>query len=128
MKTKMYALGALLVVLLALLAACGGASTSTGAGGKAKISLWTHSAGNPLEMSTLKQEVASFNAAHSQQYEVDIQSFPQASYNDSVSAAALSHKLPCLLDLDNPTVATSPGRSTSNRFRLPMPSSSRWAC
>ncbi len=104
MKPKLYALGALLVVLMALLAACG-SSTSTGAGGKVTISLWTHSAGNPLEISTLKQEVAAFNAAHSQQYEVDIQSFPQASYNDSVSAAALSHKLPCLLDLDNPTVA-----------------------
>ena len=105
MKPKLYALGALLVVLMALLAACGGGSTSTGAGGKVTISLWTHSAGNPLEISTLKQEVAAFNAAHSQQYEVAIQSFPQASYNDSVSAAALSHKLPCLLDLDNPTVA-----------------------
>src|SRR5438067_4402710 len=103
MKPKLYALGVLLIVLVGLLAACGGGSATT-AGGKFTISLWTHSAGNPQEMDTLKKEVAAFNASQSQ-YQVQIQSFPQASYNNSVSAAALSHKLPCLLDLDNPTVA-----------------------
>jgi multiple sugar transport system substrate-binding protein len=115
-KPKMYALGALLVVLLGLLAACGSSSTTTTSGGKAKISLWTHSAGNPLEMSSLQKEVASFNTSQSQ-YEVDIQSFPQASYNDSVSAAALAHKLPCIIDMDNPTVANF----AWSRYVQPLP-------
>ena len=104
MKLKMYALGALLVVLMGLLAACGGSSATTTTNGKTTINLWTHSAGNPLEIDALKKEVAAFNASQSQ-YQVVIQSFPQASYNTSVSAAALAHKLPCLMDLDNPTVA-----------------------
>jgi len=99
----MYALGALLVVLMGLLAACGGSSATT-ANGKTIITLWTHSAGNPLEMGALMKEVPAFNASQSQ-YQVVIQSFPQASYNTSVSAAALAHKLPCLMDMDNPTVA-----------------------
>jgi multiple sugar transport system substrate-binding protein len=94
----------LFVVMVMLLTACGGTNTTTTSGGKTKISLWTHSAGNPAEMNTLKTEVASFNASQTQ-YEVDIQSFPQASYNDSVSAAALAHKLPTIIDMDNPTVA-----------------------
>ncbi len=103
MKPKMYTLGALLAVLVVLLAACGGSSATT-SGGKSIITLWTHSAGNPAEINTLKTEVAAFNTSQSQ-YQVQIQSFPQASYNDSVSASALSHKLPCIIDMDNPTVA-----------------------
>src|SRR6266568_2571236 len=91
-------------MLMGLLAACGGSSSTTTSGGKTVITLWTHSAGNASEMSTLNKEVTSFNGSHSQ-YQIQIQSFPQASYNDSVSAAALSHKLPCILDMDNPTVA-----------------------
>src|SRR5438067_515989 len=116
MKPKMYALGALLAVLGMLLAACGGSSTATTSGGKSIISLWTHSAGNPAEINTLKTEVAAFNASQSQ-YQIQIQSFPQASYNDSVSAAALSHKLPCIIDMDNPTVANF----AWSRYVQPLP-------
>ena len=116
MKPKMYTLVALLVVLMGgLLAACGGSSATT-ANGKSIISLWTHSAGNPAEMNTLKTEVATFNASQSQ-YQIQIQSFPQASYNDSVSAAALAHKLPCLIDMDNPTVANF----AWSRYVQPLP-------
>ncbi len=115
MKLKMYALGALLVVLMGLLAACGGSSATT-ANGKTIITLWTHSAGNPLEMGALMKEVPAFNASQSQ-YQVVIQSFPQASYNTSVSAAALAHKLPCLMDMDNPTVANF----AWSRYVQPLP-------
>src|SRR5437868_14818378 len=101
MRLKMSALGALLVVLMGILAACGGSSTATTSGGKSIISLWTHSAGNPAEMSTLQTEVAAFNGSQSQ-YKVQIQSFPQASYNYSVSAAALAHELPCTIVSDYP--------------------------
>jgi multiple sugar transport system substrate-binding protein len=103
-KLKMYALGAMFVVLMGLLAGCGGSSATTTSGGTTTINLWTHSAGNPQEMGALQKEVATFNASQSQ-YKVVIQSFPQGSYNTSVSAAALAHKLPCLMDMDNPTVA-----------------------
>jgi multiple sugar transport system substrate-binding protein len=47
--------------------------------------------------------VASFNAS-SDKYEVVIESFPQASYNDSVAAASVAGSLPCIIDLDAPTV------------------------
>ena len=106
MKSRMFTLVALFAIVMGLLTACGGSSstTTTTAGGKTIINLWTHSAGNATEIGALKKNVATFNASQSQ-YEVNIQSFPQASYNDSVSAAALAHKLPCIIDMDNPTVA-----------------------
>jgi multiple sugar transport system substrate-binding protein len=37
-------------------------------------------------------------------YKVEIQSFPQESYNDSVTGAAAARKLPCILDMDAPNV------------------------
>ncbi len=108
MRSKWYALVALLVVLMGLLTACGGSTTTTTggttSGGKVKISLWTHNAGNPLELGANKKTIEAFNASQSQ-YEIDLQAFPQASYNTSISAAALSHQLPCIMDMDEPTVA-----------------------
>ena len=44
-----------------------------------------------------------FNAENDQ-YNVVIESFPQASYNDSVAAASVAGSLPCIIDLDAPTV------------------------
>jgi multiple sugar transport system substrate-binding protein len=116
MKPKMYTLVALFVVLVGLLAACGGSSATTTPGGKIKISLWTHNAGNPLELGADKQVIAAFNASQSQ-YEIDVTAFPQASYNTSVSAAAVSHQLPCLMDMDNPTVANF----AWSKFIQPLP-------
>jgi len=108
MRPKWYALVALLVVLMGLLTACGGSSapttSGTTSGSKVKISLWTHNAGNPSELGANQQTIASFNASQSQ-YEVDLKAFPQASYNTAISAAALSRQLPCLMDMDEPTVA-----------------------
>lgn len=67
------------------------------------LGLWTHSAGNPDELAVIEEWVANFNA-QSDQYEVVIESFPQASYNDSVAAASIAGSLPCIIDLDAPTV------------------------
>jgi multiple sugar transport system substrate-binding protein len=75
------------------------ASTS----GKTVLSLWTHSAGNENEMNVISKAVSDFNAMQ-EEYEVTVEAFPQASYNDSVAAASVAGSLPCILDLDGPTV------------------------
>ena len=72
-------------------------------GDKMTLGLWTHSAGNPNELAVIEQWVATFNA-QSDKYEVVIESFPQESYNDSVAAASVAGSLPCIIDLDGPTV------------------------
>ncbi|MCA9868478.1 MAG: extracellular solute-binding protein [Anaerolineae bacterium] len=72
--------------------------------GKTTLGLWTHSAGNPNELGVIEQWVADFNA-QSEQFEVVIESFPQESYNDSVAAASVAGSLPCIIDLDGPTVS-----------------------
>jgi multiple sugar transport system substrate-binding protein len=119
----------LLTVLATILTACGGASptkapagataapaqteapaatgapvgTQAPANGKIQIGLWTHSAGNPNELAVIQQWVDNFNSK-SDKYQITIQKFPQASYNDSVAAASVAGSLPCILDLDAPTV------------------------
>ena len=47
--------------------------------------------------------IDAFNSSQDK-YEVVYEAFPQASYNDSVSAASVAGNLPCILDLDQPTV------------------------
>ncbi|MCI0399655.1 MAG: extracellular solute-binding protein [Chloroflexi bacterium] len=81
----------------------GEAEEPTTASGKTTLGLWTHSAGNPDELAVIEQWVADYNA-QSDKYEVVIESFPQASYNDSVAAASVAGSLPCIIDLDAPTV------------------------
>ncbi len=119
---------ACLFILSLLLVACGGSTdgavdTSTGStevetadeemaegaaapassGDKITINMWTHSAGNPNELAAIASWIADFNA-QSPQYEVTLESFPQDSYNDSVAAASIAGSLPCIIDLDAPTV------------------------
>lgn len=76
---------------------------SAPASGKTALGLWTHSAGNEGEMAVIQQMVDSFNSSQDK-YEVAIEAFPQASYNDSVAAASVAGSLPCIIDLDQPTV------------------------
>lgn len=71
--------------------------------GKVQLGLWTHSAGNPDELAVIQEWVNRYNASQDQ-YEITIEAFPQASYNDSVAAAAVAGSLPCIIDLDAPTV------------------------
>ena len=54
-------------------------------------------------MKVITKMVDDFNAKQDQ-YEVSIEAFPQASYNDSVAAASVAGSLPCIIDLDQPTV------------------------
>lgn len=72
-------------------------------GDRTTLGLWTHSAGNEGEMEVITQMVNDFNASQDQ-YAVQIEAFPQASYNDSVAAASVAGSLPCIIDLDGPTV------------------------
>lgn len=77
--------------------------TPTLAPGRTALGLWTHSAGNEGEMSVIQQMVDDFNAGQ-ETWQVNIEAFPQASYNDSVAAASVAGSLPCIIDLDQPTV------------------------
>lgn len=104
MKKKAAAVAIAAVAIGAMfgLAGCakGGASASNASGA---LTLWTHNAGNADELGAIKSIVSDFNKSQTK-YKVDVQAFPQDSYNQSVTAAAASGKLPCILDIDAPNV------------------------
>ncbi len=77
--------------------------SSTAAFAATELSMWYHGAGNEVEQKILSGIVNDFNASQSD-YTVKIEQFPQASYNDSVTAAAASGKLPDILDVDGPVM------------------------
>ena len=81
--------------LLATTCLAGAAAAQT------ELSLWYHGAGNEVERGVLTGIVDDFNASQSD-WKVLIEQFPQAAYNDSVTAAALSGELPDILDVDGP--------------------------
>lgn len=68
-----------------------------------ELSLWYHGAGNPVEKSIIVGIINDFNTSQSD-WKVTLEQFPQAAYNDSVTAAALAHKLPDILDMDGPNM------------------------
>jgi multiple sugar transport system substrate-binding protein len=80
-----------------LLVAAGAASAQT------DLTMWYHGAGNEVESRIINQIVDDFNASQGD-WRVSIESFPQASYNDSVVAAALAGNLPDILDVDGPVM------------------------
>lgn len=69
------------------------------------LTMWYHGAGgagaNENEEKILDQVIADFNASQTD-WKVELQSFPQSAYNDSVVAAALAGNLPDILDVDGP--------------------------
>ena len=71
---------------LVALTACSSGS-SGGSDGPTTIALWTHNGGNDAELAANQQIVDDFNASQSD-YRVELEAFPQASYNDAVVAAA----------------------------------------
>lgn len=82
-------------VLMATTCLAGAAAAQT------ELSLWYHGAGNEVERQILTRIVDDFNASQAD-WRVVIEQFPQAAYNDSVTAAALSGELPDILDVDGP--------------------------
>ena len=67
------------------------------------LSMWYHGAGNEVEAKIINQIVADFNGSQTD-WKVELQSFPQAAYNDSVVAGALAGNLPDILDVDGPVM------------------------
>ena len=56
-----------------------------------ELSLWYHGAGNKVEREILTGIIDDFNGSQSD-WKVVLEEFPQAAYNDSVTAAALSNR------------------------------------
>jgi multiple sugar transport system substrate-binding protein len=71
--------------------------------GPVALSLWYHGAGNEVEREILLSIISDFNSSQGD-WTVTIEEFPQASYNDSVSASALAGELPDIIDVDGPVM------------------------
>jgi multiple sugar transport system substrate-binding protein len=71
--------------------------------GPTDITLWRHTPDKQAEGDVFAAQVAAFNASQSD-WNIVQEDLPQGSYTDSVNAAALSDSLPCVLDMDGPTV------------------------
>lgn len=79
------------------------ALTSPAALAQTTLSMWYHGAGNEAEGKVIDQLISDFNASQSD-WKVELQSFPQNAYNDSVTAGALAGQLPDILDVDGPNM------------------------
>ena len=67
------------------------------------LTMWYHGAGNEVESKIINRIITDFNASQAD-WKVELQSFPQAAYNDSVVAGALAGNLPDILDVDVPVM------------------------
>ena len=67
------------------------------------LSMWYHGAGNEVELKLINEVIADFNGSQTD-WKVELQTFPQAAYNDSVVAGALAGNLPDILDVDGPNM------------------------
>ncbi|HWU46127.1 MAG TPA: extracellular solute-binding protein [Humibacter sp.] len=92
----------LTAAVAAALVGCSASGSGTD-GKNGEITLWTHNAGNKAELAAVTKIVNDYNASQSKT-KIKIQAFPQASYNQSVVAAAAAGKLPCIVDIDGPNV------------------------
>jgi len=88
----------IVVLVTAMLAVFGGAVSA-----QEELSLWYHGAGNEVERTILMGIIEDFNASQSD-YVVSLEEFPQASYNESIVAAALAGELPDIIDVDGPVM------------------------
>ncbi|SDG35789.1 sugar ABC transporter substrate-binding protein [Pelagibacterium luteolum] len=76
---------------------------STPAFAQTELSLWYHGAGNEVEREILLGIIEDFNTSQPD-WTVVLEEFPQAAYNDSVVAAAVSGNLPDIIDVDGPVM------------------------
>ena len=67
------------------------------------VTMWYHGAGNEVERAILLNIIDDFNTGQTE-CAVEIQDFPQESYNESVVAAALAGDLPDIIDVDGPVM------------------------
>ena len=91
----------MLMVLCTLLSACGVTTPAT-TSNKVTIKLFFHS-GQGSERDALNASLQAFQKQNPN-ITVDAVQLPEGSYDNQVSAAALAHKLPCVLDIDGPNV------------------------
>jgi multiple sugar transport system substrate-binding protein len=84
-------------------AGCGKGSSSDGGGDASTITLWTMHAGVEEELAAINDAATEYNDSQDT-YTVKVQAFPQDSYNTSVTSAASSRTLPCILNVDGPNV------------------------
>ncbi len=75
----------------------------TVAGAQTELSMWYHGAGNAAERDTLLMIIEDFNNSQSD-WVINLEEFPQESYNESIVAAALSGNLPDIIDVDGPVM------------------------
>ena len=68
-----------------------------------ELSMWYHGAGNEVEKKIVNQIIDDFNKSQAD-FSIKLEQFPQAAYNDSVTAAAAAGKLPDILDVDGPVM------------------------
>ena len=101
-KKRLIVASVLATSLLAAVAGC--ASGAAGDGTNGELTIWTHNGGNTEELAAVQAIVDGYNESQDTTT-VTLQAFPQASYNESVIAAAASGKLPCIVDIDGPNVA-----------------------
>lgn len=90
-----------LTPLCSVLALC--LATSGQANAATELTMWYHGGGNEVEKAIIDTIISDFNGSQSD-WSVTIESFPQDSYNDSVTAAALAGNLPDILDVDGPVM------------------------
>ncbi|SDF00137.1 ABC transporter substrate-binding protein [Limimaricola pyoseonensis] len=86
-----------------ILATALSAVIATGAAAQTELSMWYHGAGGEVESAIINRIVDDFNASQDD-WAVELQSFPQGSYNDSIIAAALAGNLPDIIDVDGPVM------------------------
>jgi multiple sugar transport system substrate-binding protein len=89
-----------LALFVALVALVGGAAAQAT---PATLTLWYHGAGNEVEREILIGIIEDFNASQTN-WVVELEEFPQLSYNESVVAAAVAGNLPDIIDVDGPVM------------------------
>lgn len=82
----------------------GASSPAASASSPVELEVWYH-AGQPGERTVLEAHAARFNARQGS-VRVALSFLPEGSYNAQVQASAVAGKLPDLLDLDGPYIAT----------------------
>ena len=73
-----------------------------GPGEPKSLVVWRHESGEP-ELSASLDALARFDADRPD-VELEVHTLPQGTYTEAVTASALAGKLPCVLDVDQPTV------------------------
>jgi multiple sugar transport system substrate-binding protein len=87
------------VLLIAVLSLAGAASAQD----PVTLRLWYHGAGNEVEREILLGIIEDFNGSQGN-WVISLEEFPQASYNESVTASAVADNLPDIIDVDGPVM------------------------